>query len=61
MNIFIDTSVLYKDPFWRSNFYSELLDIVKEREVNLYLSNVVVLEIERNYGKIIDEEIFSAE
>jgi hypothetical protein len=57
MNIFIDTSVLYKDPFWSSNFYAELLYIVKKREVNLYLSNVVVLEIERNYGKIIDEEI----
>ena len=58
MNIFIDTSVIYKDPFWKGNFFSELIDIVKEKEIGLYISDVVLMEIERNYGKIIDEQIF---
>lgn len=58
MNIFIDTSVIYKDPFWKGNFFSELIDIVKEKEIGLYISDVVLMEIERNYGKIIDQQIF---
>lgn len=57
MNIFIDTSVIYKDPFWKGNFFSELIDIVKEKEIGLYISDVVLMEIERNYGKIIDRQI----
>jgi hypothetical protein len=56
MNIFLDTSILYKDPYWRGNFYGELLEVVKEKEVNLFVSSVVIKEIERNYGKIVDEE-----
>ncbi|WP_347175523.1 PIN domain-containing protein [Polaribacter uvawellassae] len=58
MNIFIDTSVIYKDPFWKGNFFSELIDIVKEKEIGLYISDVVLMEIERNYGKIVDQQIF---
>ena len=58
MNIFIDTSVIYKDPFWKGNFFSELIDIVKEKEIGLYISDIVLMEIERNYGKIIDQQIF---
>jgi predicted nucleic acid-binding protein len=58
MNIFIDTSVIYKDPFWKGNFFSELIDIVKEKEIGLYISEVVLMEIERNYGKIVDQQIF---
>jgi predicted nucleic acid-binding protein len=56
MNIFIDTSVIYKDPYWKGNFFNELIEIVKEKEIGLYISKVVLLEIERNYGKIIDKE-----
>lgn len=56
MNIFLDTTVLYKDPFWKGNFYKELLDIVREQEVNLFVSTIVLKEVERNYGKILDEE-----
>lgn len=57
MNIFIDTSVIYKDPFWKGNFFSELIDIVREKEIGLYISEVVLMEIERNYGKIVDKQI----
>lgn len=57
MNIFLDTSVLYKDPFWKGNFFNELIEIVKEKEINLYISNIVLMELEHNYKKIIDQEI----
>ncbi len=56
MHIFLDTSVLYKDPFLKGNFFQELIDIVTEKEVELYISNIVLQEIERNYKKIILEE-----
>lgn len=58
MNIFIDTSVIYKDPFWKGNFFSELIELVEEKEIGLFISDVVLMEITRNYGKIIDQEIF---
>jgi predicted nucleic acid-binding protein len=57
MNIFLDTSVLYKDPFWKSNFFKELIEIVKEKEIDLYISNIVLMELEHNYKKIIEQEI----
>lgn len=56
MNIFLDTSVLYKDPFWKSNFFKELIEIVKEKEINLYISNIVLMELDHNYKKIIEQE-----
>ncbi len=56
MNIFIDTSILYKDPFWRGNFYKELLDIIKEKDINLYISELVLMELEKNYERMIDEQ-----
>ncbi|EIA07450.1 PIN domain-containing protein [Flavobacterium frigoris] len=56
MNIFLDTSVLYKDPFWKGNFFNELIEIVKEKEINLYISNIVLMELEHNYKKIIEQE-----
>lgn len=58
MNIFIDTSVIYKDPFWKGNFFSELIEIVQEKEIGLFISDVVLMEIERNYAKIVDDQIF---
>ncbi len=57
MNIFVDTSVLYPDPFWKTNFYRELLDIITEKKVSLFMSNVVLMELEHNYKKIIEQEI----
>lgn len=57
MNIFLDTSVLYKDPFWKSNFFGELLEVVKEKEIGLYMSSIVLRELGHNYKKIIEQEI----
>ncbi len=56
MNIFLDTTVLYKDPFWKGNFYKELLQIVHEKNINLFISSVVLSELERNFQKILVDE-----
>lgn len=56
VRIFLDTSTLYKDPFWKGNFANELLQLAQGNQIDMYLSRVVANELVRNYGKIIDEE-----
>ena len=55
MNIFLDTSVLYSDPFWKGNFFNELKEIVKDKEIDIYMSEIVLRELRHNYKKIIKE------
>jgi len=55
MNIFLDTCILFKDPYFLKNYNKEFLELVKKKKINLFISNVVVQELERNYGKIIDD------
>jgi len=57
MNIFIDTSILYDDPFWQNSYNKALLDRAKKGKVKLFLSNVVTKELHRNYQKQIDEQL----
>ncbi|MBD3639181.1 MAG: DUF4935 domain-containing protein, partial [Crocinitomicaceae bacterium] len=57
MNIFVDTSVLYKDPFWKRNFSTELLETVTNREIGLFVSEIVLKELEHNYKKILNTEL----
>ena len=54
--VFLDTSILYKDPFFKGNFSSKLLEIAKKKNVDIYLSRIVLDELVRNYEKIINEE-----
>jgi hypothetical protein len=55
MNIFLDTCILFKDPYFLKNYNKEFLELVKKKKINLFISNVVVQELERNYGKTIDD------
>lgn len=57
MNIFIDTCILYKDPFLNGTFFKELVSLVIEKDIKIYISNIVLKELEKNYGKIVDEKI----
>jgi hypothetical protein len=57
MDVFIDTSILYDDPFWQNNYNKALLDRAKKGKLNLHLSNVVTKELHRNFQKQIDEQI----
>lgn len=56
VSIFLDTSILYKDPFWKGNFASELLQLAKGKEIDVYMSSIVERELIRKYEKIIEDE-----
>ncbi len=40
----------------KGNFFKELLDIVEQKDVNLYISSIVLKEIEKNYTRLVEEE-----
>jgi len=58
MNIFIDTSVLFSDPFWKENFSSQLMNIARDGRVKIYLSEVVLKELRHNFEKNLDKDLF---
>jgi predicted nucleic acid-binding protein len=58
MNIFIDTSILFSDPFWKEIFSSQLIDIVRDKRINIYLSEVVLRELRHNFEKNLDKDLF---
>ena len=53
MNIFLDTSVIYSDPFWKENFSSQLLEVSADKRVNIFISEVVLKELQHNFEKIL--------
>jgi len=55
MNVFLDTSILLKDPHFIKNYNREFLTLVKKGKILLYMSNVVLLELEWNFRKLVDE------
>lgn len=59
MDIFIDTSVIYTDPFWKRNYPGQLLEAAKDSRANIYLADVVLRELRHNFEKQLDKE-FSA-
>ncbi|MCB2407930.1 PIN domain-containing protein [Hymenobacter lucidus] len=58
LHIFLDTSVLYKDPFFKGSFSSNILSLarIKSSKIFLYMSRIVLDELIRNYEKIIKGE-----
>lgn len=59
LHIFLDTSVLYKDPFFKGNFSSKVLSLAKMKSSNVYfyMSRIVLDELVRNYEKVMKGEI----
>lgn len=55
MNVFIDTSILYDDPFWQNSYNKALLDRARNKRLNIFLSKVVIKELHRNFQKQVDE------
>lgn len=58
MNIFIDTSILYPDPFWKDNFASRLLKVAEDKRITIYISEVVQKELRHNFEKNLDKQLF---
>ncbi|PIQ20227.1 MAG: hypothetical protein COW65_16180, partial [Cytophagales bacterium CG18_big_fil_WC_8_21_14_2_50_42_9] len=52
-------SVVYTDPFWKRNFPGQLLEAAKDGRVRVYIADVVLRELRRNFEKQLDKE-FSA-
>lgn len=59
MNVFVDTSVLYSDPFWKGNYAKLLLDAARVGKLNLYISDVVLKELRKNLKEQVDGHINS--
>lgn len=49
MNIFIDTNVLHKDYFFKNKSSRQLFNYMREGLINIYMSDIVLLEIRRHY------------
>ena len=45
MNVFLDTNILYTDPFWKKTYPSLLLDAAKQEKVKLYISVIAFREL----------------
>jgi len=58
MNVFIDTCILYNDPFWKGNFSSQLLDLSQQGRVKIFISEVVLKELRHSVEKCLDKEIY---
>jgi predicted nucleic acid-binding protein len=59
MDIFVDTSVVYTDPFWKRNYPGQLLEAAKDGRVRVYIADVVLRELKRNFEKQLDKEFSS--
>ncbi len=59
MDIFIDTSVIYTDPFWKRNFPGQLLEAAKDERVRVYIADIVLRELKQNFINQLDKEFLS--
>ncbi|KJD43602.1 PIN domain-containing protein [Paenibacillus terrae] len=57
MNIFLDTTVLYRDPFLSQNLGSGLVKAARNRELRIYISEVVLEEAKRHYLRKVETPI----
>jgi len=60
MNIFLDTSILYTDPFTANREIAILINLSKEKKINLFVSEVVCFELSKHTNqnqKILKKEI----
>lgn len=51
MNIFLDSNVLFSDPFFKDNFARNFLETMKNIDGEIYISSVVYQEVINNYKR----------
>lgn len=57
MNIFLDTTLTFPDPYLREGYTHSLLKLAKEyKDIKLYMSEVVYQETERHFKKNLDDK-----
>lgn len=56
MNIFIDSNILYQDYFFENKSNKKLLEYCEEGLLNLYMSEIVRLELRRQFQKELESK-----
>ncbi|WP_291125272.1 PIN domain-containing protein [Flavobacterium sp. UBA6031] len=56
MNVFLDSNILFKDYFFEKKSPKNLLDYAKRGLINLYMSEIVRLELRRQFIKEIESK-----
>lgn len=56
MNIFLDSNILFPDPFFKENFARNFLKTIKEINGKIFISNVVYQEVINNYKRELKKE-----
>jgi hypothetical protein len=52
-NVFIDSNLLYSDPFFKENFGRLLIELSRKNKIQIHLSTVVLEEVTNNYTKLV--------
>ena len=56
MNIFLDSNILFQDYFFDNKSNKKILDYCKEGLLNLYMSEIVRLELRRQFQRELEEK-----
>lgn len=51
MNIFLDSNILFSDPFFRDNFARNFLGTIKDIDGKIFISSIVYQEVINNYKR----------
>ena len=51
MNIFLDSNILFQDYFFENKSNKKIIEYCKEGLVNVFMSEIVRLELKRQYEK----------
>jgi len=60
MNIFLDSNVLYKDPFLEKGYNKTLNRLAKHEDVKLFISKTVYMEVLRGHKDFLEEQLKAA-
>ena len=56
MNIFLDSNILFQDYFFDNKSNKKILDYCKEGLLNLYMSEIVRLELRRQFQRELEDK-----
>lgn len=57
INVFLDTNILHEDYFFEKKTNKQILKYAQEGLINLYISDIVILEMKRHYEKYCEKNI----
>ncbi|PGW22249.1 PIN domain-containing protein [Bacillus cereus] len=60
MNIFIDSNILYRDPFLTKGYNKVLNSLAKHEDVTLFISKAVYMEVLRGHKAFLEEQLKTA-